>query len=75
MSEMIERVAEAIAAREALMYPSHFDAKALARAAIEAMREPTEEMVSASYGPRWAENEIEDKWGRMIDAALGKVDA
>jgi hypothetical protein len=67
---MIERVAEAISDREAQFYPGHFDAKELARAAIEAMRKPTSEMTRAFYGPIWADNEAEDCWDRMIDEAL-----
>jgi hypothetical protein len=53
MSEMVERVARAIeAAREANPYMWHPDTEparmyeSIARAAIEAMREPTEEMLA-----------------------------
>jgi len=47
----------------------------LARAAIEAMREPTEAMVDAGYeagGYTPDPSNIEGAWRAMIDAALGK---
>ena len=48
MSEMIERVAKAIRLRDTT------DEFAMARAAIEAMLEPTEDMVSAGEGFNFA---------------------
>jgi hypothetical protein len=47
-----------------------------ARAAIEAMREPTETMISAGYlwafgSPNEAETNAERTWQAMIDDALG----
>lgn len=68
MNEMIERVAKAIGKT---VYETDrggltgWDANAVARAAIEAMREPTEAMLEAASGSiaRWA-------WPAMIDAAL-----
>lgn len=49
----------------------------LARAAIEAMREPTEEMIEAAYYPAGepgdqsvSRSEAEETWHAMIDAAL-----
>lgn len=80
MSEMIERVAKAIYGGRKQYYGAHFpeplpweDAgepirkifRALARAAIEAMREPTFEMRRVSS---FTAAEID--WPAMIDAAL-----
>ena len=68
MSSMIERVAQAL---QQEMGTAHFDEPpssfALARAAITAMREPTEEMIVA-----WirAPGAIKGGWQGMIDAAL-----
>lgn len=72
MTEMIERVAQAIADE----YLKHFGALSMdirsrmARAAIEAMREPTAEMWDAGeqYCDEWSPNYV---WNAMIDAALG----
>lgn len=83
MSDMIERVGDAIhAALTKLDFEaSHMTPHQLegaARAAIEAMREPTEPMIAAARtiacmnGPY---SDPGDEWGPMIDAALGKVDA
>ena len=95
-SEMIERVARALAVRRAgaeVAAVSEFqagnlwcEAKADARAAIEAMREPTEAMIGAGAGqPRpptyTAEHEAwraegygaAAKYRAMIDAALTPV--
>ena len=68
MSTMVKRVAQAL---QQEMGTAPFDetaAIALARAAIAAMREPTEEMVDA-----WirAPGAIKGGWQAMIDAALG----
>ena len=68
MSSMIERVAQAL---QQEMGTAHLDEPpssfALARAAIAAMREPTEEMIVA-----WirAPGAITGGWHGMIDAAL-----
>ena len=68
MSSMIERVAKAL---QQEMGTASFDEPpssfALARAAIAAMREPTEEMIVA-----WirAPGAIKGGWQGMIDAAL-----
>ena len=68
MSSMIERVAKAL---QQEMGTASFDERpssfALARAAIAAMREPTEEMIVA-----WirAPGAITGGWQGMIDAAL-----
>lgn len=85
MTEMIERVAAAIYAVQPhlntgkpvpwleLIGPLREKSIELARAAIEAMREPTEEMMdageSADPTPERDTNAIR-VWGRMIDAAL-----
>jgi hypothetical protein len=67
MSEMIERVGRALAEEECYAYdPLPYDARA--RAAIAAMREPTDTMIDAvgsSWGPQ-----LEDNWHKMIDEAL-----
>jgi hypothetical protein len=80
-SEMIERVARALAARrvyqgydaetkarliEAAMYSARNDA----RLAIEAMRQPTDRM--AVIGCMATYSTIEDSWRAMIDAALSE---
>jgi len=68
MSSMVERVAQAL---QQEMGTASFDEPpssfALARAAIAAMREPTEEMIVA-----WirAPGAITGGWQGMIDAAL-----
>jgi len=81
MSEMIERVARAIFRAD---YPEEGEGSEIAwekrahwyseaaRAAIEAMREPTEEMSEAGNVPtyQWVDNTADDVWSRMIDAAL-----
>lgn len=71
MSEMVERVAEALAKSD--KYTS--DYTALARAAIEAMREPTEGMTNAAFNIELWDQPInehcaQDVWQTMIDAAL-----
>ena len=67
MSTMVKRVAQAL---QQAMGTAAFDETpsfALARAAIAAMREPTEEMMDA-----WARapGAIKAGWQAMIDAAL-----
>lgn len=74
MSEMIERVARAI---EQEIGPQDMDFAKIARAAVEAMREPTEAMLEVAqdmYEPvgdraMWPP-EPKDAWPAMIDAAL-----
>lgn len=83
MGEMVERVAVVIASALEHAYqereePTFDDHVKAARAAIEAMREPTEAMVASIYGPlrlsageHWMnEAEAEAAWRSMIDAAL-----
>lgn len=87
MSEMIERVARAIeiAANEATEsseagwreeYCTPDMARAAARAAIKAMRDPTKEMFRAIPPPYSAQGMVDqpasywDAWHAMIDAAL-----
>jgi len=77
MSEMVQRVADAIA--EAADLDSDTMYKDMARAAIEAMREPTQEM-KAVDGVHWGYGchvcgGLTEGWHAMIDAALVKVDA
>lgn len=78
MSEMVERVAQAICGDD---NPANILAvhRSRARAAIEALREPTEEMLSAAESPaelfgqrfKWlSEDEARTVWNAMIDQAL-----
>lgn len=73
MSEMVERVARAIEAKvnEGRDFCSAED---VARAAIEAMREPTEAMEEAALDvrPLMLPDSPREVWGAMIDAALNK---
>lgn len=75
MSEMVERVARAIADNIQAALPDGVvvDYHYAARAAIEAMRRPTEAMVDAGYDftadPCWREDFIKG-WQAMIDEAL-----
>jgi hypothetical protein len=77
MSEkaMVERVRVAIM-RAYDDAPDGEEPEAMARAAIEAMREPTKAMVSAGClldeDLEWAEHDyaVPKIWGTMIDAAL-----
>jgi len=69
MSEMVERVARALAKEEGYAYDSvPYDARA--RAAIEAMREPPESMANhPSYeNGEWSRRNIE----AFVDAALSR---
>ena len=78
MSGMVERIARAIYA----VGPGYLDEgrisdEVLARAAIEAMREPTPEMIKAwgntpNIGMNW-EDYARDKWRAMIQAALDEI--
>jgi len=72
MTDMIERVAQAILAKDPEgMFSIHY-ARVYAKAAIAAMREPTEKMIDA--GSKEQRNilskPIEGIWTSMIDAAL-----
>ena len=66
MTTMVEKVARAIALRDST------DECAMARAAIEAMREPTDEMVTAAEMKmsRLARLQIRFLFETMVDAAL-----
>ena len=70
MSTMVERVAQSL---QQEMGTAAFDEPAssfaLARAAIAAMREPTEEMLNAGHEAR-AKATVNGIWHAMIDAAL-----
>lgn len=82
MTEMVERGARAIAEehgrnwhelRDSTDDPAWDDEtrahyRQLFRAALQAMREPTEAMADA-VGSDWGP-QLEDNWRRMIDAAL-----
>lgn len=79
MSEMVERVARAIQHMHDTGPKEHY--LAFARAAIEAMREPTPEMYSAAAYADWLAGDdahrqhkihapMDAKWRAMIDAAL-----
>jgi hypothetical protein len=86
MSEMIDRVAKAICGASGMRWDDMLSGardqfRRDARAAIEAMREPTEAMVKAAqeetYCHSWSSRgeHIEDPevaWTAMIDAALGE---
>lgn len=74
MSEMIERVVEAISAAEKTWWASNTEGgpslqQIVARDAIEAMREPTQEMSDAAV-ERPGQMSYADVWRTMIDAAL-----
>lgn len=75
MSEMVERVAKAIASKQPPLSDRVLSMHAeqalfeMARAAIEAMRVPTEAMIEEA----WADARAEDAaavWKAMIDEAL-----
>lgn len=65
---MIEKVARAIQEKAYPNFIPWLTCIDMSKAAIEAMREPTKEMVS----PTWDAPNNDDKliWRRMIDAAL-----
>lgn len=73
MNEMVKRVARAI---EKAVYETDrggltgWDAKAVARASIEAMRVPTEAMRFVGSVAIYNDESAIDVWGLMIDAAL-----
>jgi hypothetical protein len=81
MSEMVERVAKAISAKHGYYWTEHL---ALARTAIEAMREPTGAMVKAGDQKNHEDalieagcinitNELPAIYDAMIDAALAET--
>ena len=77
MSEMIERVAKAIKETNTAGVPllkTHAEQyyQDLAKAAIEAMREPTQDMIRIGEVAFFdsSDFEVKDAWGRMIDNAL-----
>lgn len=77
MDEMIERVAKALADHRGVPIDER---RSDAIAAIEAMREPTDEMKRSGGEYIFADDFNTDSlagsvWEGMIDAALGKVDA
>ena len=79
MSEMVERVARALAKKMRnsatvdngdlghVIVDDLFDMRYVARAAIAAMREPTEAMLDAGWGPSDLPS---DKWRAMVSEAL-----
>lgn len=69
MTNMIERVAQAILAKDPEGMFSIHCARVYAKAAIAAMREPTEAMVEAGYYDAMAED-AKATFTAMIDAAL-----
>lgn len=77
--KMIEKVAIAIAAwtYSGVKWDDCNDKvkeewKMCAKAAIEAMREPTDEMLTAFYGTTPKEQWLGKDWQDMIDAALNE---
>ena len=64
VKSIIERVADAIADADGQ------GEIATARAAIMAMREPTNEMLKAFYGDVEIDKQLGQDWRDMIDAAL-----
>jgi hypothetical protein len=69
MSEMVERVAQALADAEYRSYDGDANHYEMARAAIAAMREPTDDMICAAKDEDMAWN-VGDVWRAMIDEAL-----
>ena len=82
--DMIERVSRALDkwTEDALNTHGRFDTREMARAAIEAMRTPTEEMETAAfdadldiywgYCSNGKPGDPGDVWQVMVDAALGE---
>lgn len=68
MSEMVERVEEAI--RRRMARDGGYELSDLARAAIEAMREPTTDMENAGAEADDYGLDAVQSWSVMIDAAL-----
>lgn len=76
MTEMLERMISAMHEAKQKRSATKED---VARAALEALREPTPEMVDAAVcGPRsenrTVETAITDTWSNMISAAMGEDD-
>lgn len=70
-NEMVERVAAAIIAEMCASRPDEPPGIRLARAAIEAMREPTLQMVQAGWAVNGYRGDMtEREWSAMIDVAL-----
>ncbi len=75
-SEMIERVARAIATASGVApddddgSPNWWMFRGPARAAIEAMREPTEQMQRAGYTLCVSSDNMDDIYHKMVDEAL-----
>lgn len=67
MSDIINRVADALAKHVAVERSPNW--RDVARDAIEAMREPTKEMIDAAWADAMGED-AGDVWRAMIDAAL-----
>lgn len=77
---MVEKVARAISAQlEEYGLEAYEVAEAdgragwaheIARAAIDAMRDPTDEMLDAGQTPGWSRWEVRGRFNLMIDAAL-----
>jgi hypothetical protein len=72
VAEMIDRVAAAILKAAHMNGMPIDDSGPLARAAIEAMREPTEAMKDAYYkfDERFSSYPAQDCWETMLDEAL-----
>jgi hypothetical protein len=71
MTEMVDRVAEALRQEfEPYRVFDEGEAERLARAAIQAMREPTSEMACAPDVKEWPDD-AKAAWRAMIDVALG----
>ena len=72
MTDMIDRVAKAI--NDTMLQHGDYKPDELARAAIEAMREPTDEMYQGvcALDKMWRDSNSAEIWQAMIDAALEK---
>ena len=70
MTDMIERVAKAI--NDTMLQHGDYKPDELARAAIAAMREPSEKMIDVGFKEQQTilSKPIEGIWTAMIDAAL-----
>lgn len=69
--DVVERVAVAVAAHmNGSMPEDAFDTRQIARAAIEAMREPTEPMLAALNGYAQCSGYLPEGWSAAIDVAL-----
>jgi hypothetical protein len=67
MSEMVELVAKALCDDDDSGILSIETCRHMARVAIEAMREPTPDILAAGPGDPYMDSEV---WSKMIDAAL-----